>query len=204
MNIIKNILVLFIVLSFYSCKKEFSQEELDYIKQVDTYRIHKDSLMEFSSTSPFNAKGKIDFHPLNYFDPAPEFVFQAELIKIENSDTLIIYGTKGEERKAIRIGFFPFKYDDIEYKLNAYKVYSKDGLESYMSWFTDKTTNDETYGVGRYLNLSLNLNSIKIYTIDFNLAFNPYCAYNSDYSCAIPTKEDYIDLKIKAGEKKFH
>ncbi|MGE5401501.1 MAG: DUF1684 domain-containing protein, partial [Ignavibacteriales bacterium] len=66
------------------------------------------------------------------------------------------------------------------------------------------TTNDETYGVGRYLDFEKNENPDYVYTIDFNLAYNPYCAYSPNYSCAIPTKDDYVDLAIRAGEKKFH
>jgi uncharacterized protein (DUF1684 family) len=85
-----------------------------------------------------------------------------------------------------------------------YKSFSSKGETYYSIWFTDKTTNDETYGVGRYLDFELNDDENFIYTIDFNLAYNPYCAYNPDYTCAIPTKEDYVDLKIEAGEKKYH
>ena len=43
-----------------------------------------------------------------------------------------------------------------------------------------------------------------IYTIDFNLTYNPYCAYTKDYTCPIPSKDDHIDIAITAGEKKFH
>ncbi len=71
-------------------------------------------------------------------------------------------------------------------------------------WFTDKTTGNETYPVGRYLDFELNNDPEFIYKLDFNRAYNPYCAYSDLYTCAIPTKEDYLDFEIKAGEKTFH
>ena len=70
-------------------------------------------------------------------------------------------------------------------------------------WFTDKTTNKESYGVGRYLRMEVFDDPDYIYEVDFNLAYNPYCAYSVDFSCAVPTKDDYIDLAITAGEKTF-
>ena len=85
-----------------------------------------------------------------------------------------------------------------------YSSIARDSSIYHSIWFTDKTTNNETYGVGRYLPFDLNQDKNYKYTIDFNLAYNPYCAYSSDYSCAIPSKEDYIDLAIKAGELKYH
>ena len=118
--------------------------------------------------------------------------------------TIPIFGTKGEERSAIRFGYLSFKQDDIDHRLNLYANIGKDSTVYYSIWFTDKRTNIESYGVGRYLSFELESNKDHEYTIDFNNAFNPYCSYSSDYSCAIPAKEDYIDLAISAGEKKYH
>ncbi|MCL4278406.1 MAG: DUF1684 domain-containing protein, partial [Ignavibacteriaceae bacterium] len=81
---------------------------------------------------------------------------------------------------------------------------SRTGEPYYSIWFTDKTTGKETYGVGRYLDFELNENPDFIYTIDFNKAYNPYCAYSAMFTCPIPRKEDYIDMSIEAGEKNFH
>jgi uncharacterized protein (DUF1684 family) len=119
-------------------------------------------------------------------------------------DTLKVFGTKGEERKAVRFGYVTFNYDKKDYRINVYKGSTKSGQEYYSIWFTDKTTGDETYGVGRYLDFEYNPTPDFIYTIDFNFTYNPYCSYSPEYSCAIPLKEDHIDLSIKAGEKRFH
>lgn len=204
LNIIRNILYLCVLVLFSSCGKEYTPEEKEYIEQIEKYRAQRDSVMEFAPYSPFNKKGKIEFHPLKYYEPDMNFVFKSQLYRNEKPDTVVIYGTKWEERQAVRIGHFKFNFNSGDYKLNVYETSDKDGNKSYMSWFTDNTTGEETYGVGRYLNLSIDTASTRVYTIDFNLAFNPYCAYNSKYTCAIPTKEDYINLDIEAGEKKYH
>jgi hypothetical protein len=146
----------------------------------------------------------VEFHELNYFEVNPEFVFKSKLYEYPEKDTVIIYGTKGEPRETIKYGYVKFNYGGEEYKVNVYESSGSDGTKYYSIWFTDKTTNKESYGVGRYLDFEKQVDPNYIYTIDFNLAYNPYCAYNPNYSCAIPSKEDYIPLEIRAGEKKFH
>jgi len=193
-----------IVFIFYSCGKNYSPEEKKYISEIQKQREEKNNYMKNSPESPFNYKGKVEFHPLNYFEVNPEFVFKSKLYEFENKDTVIVYGTKGEERKAIRFGYVKFNFENKEYNVNVYKGFAKNGSEYFSIWFTDKTTNEESYGVGRYLDFDKQQDKDYVYTIDFNLAYNPYCAYSKEYSCAIPTKEDNIDIAINAGEKKFH
>ncbi len=154
--------------------------------------------------SPFNHKSKIHFEDLKYYNVDPEFVFKSKLYEYPEKDTLKVFGTKGEERKAVRYGYVKFNYENSAYKLNVYKGFTKDDQEYYSIWFTDKTTGKETYGVGRYLDFELKPDPEYLYSIDFNQAYNPYCAYSPEYSCAVPLKEDHIDMEVKAGEKKFH
>ncbi|MBI5727352.1 MAG: DUF1684 domain-containing protein, partial [Ignavibacteriales bacterium] len=141
---------------------------------------------------------------LKYFNVDPSFVFKSKLFRYERQDTVITFGTKGEERKVVRIGNLEFVKDSKQYLINVYKGVTKSGELYYSMWFTDKTTGTESYGVGRYLDFEINPDAEFVYTFDFNLAYSPYCSYSSIYSCAIPTKEDYLDLEITAGEKKFH
>ena len=69
--------------------------------------------------------------------------------------------------------------------------------------FTDKTSGIETYGGGRYIDLVLSDIVNKTCTIDFNKAYNPYCAYTAGYNCPIPPKENDLPVAIKAGELNF-
>ncbi len=186
------------------CVKEKSPEIQKYINEVEKSRVEKNEYMKNDPSSPFNFKGKIEFHPLKYYEINPEFVFESKLTEYDPKDTVTILGTKGEERKLLRYGYFTFTKADKEFKLNIYEGTSKAGEIYHMIQFTDRTTGEETYGVGRYIDFELSPDKDFIYTIDFNHAYNPYCAYSKDYSCAIPTKEDHLDLAIEAGEKNYH
>jgi uncharacterized protein (DUF1684 family) len=187
-----------------SCDKNYTPEEEAYIKEINELRKAKDEDFKSSLYSPFNQDVKAHFAPLKYFDVDPSFKFKSKLYEYISKDTVKVSGTKGEERKAVRYGYLKFIYEEKEFKVNVYKGWSEDGQEYFSIWFTDKTTGEETYGVGRYLDFELSPLKEFTYTIDFNLAYNPYCAYSATYSCAVPTKEDYLDIEIKAGEKNFH
>lgn len=195
------------VLSFFlliGCKKNFSSEEKEYIAKVEKERQEKNDWMKNDPSSPFNFKGKIDFHNLNYFDVDPAYKFQSKLFEYNTKDTVTIYGTKGEPRKVVKFGYLIVRFDNKETRINVYEGISRTGAKYHTIWFTDKTTNKESYGVGRYIDFELVNDSNHIYDVDFNKAYNPYCSYNPNYSCAIPSKEDYIPVAIEAGEKKFH
>ncbi len=197
------ILIPFIFL-FESCGRNYTPEQKKYIGEIEKFRKEKDDYMKNNPDSPFNQDKNAVFHPLKYFDVNPDFVFKSKLFRNSVPDTITIFGTKGEARKAIRFGYVQFNYKNKNYKLNVYKGTTKDGTDYYTIWFTDKTTGEETYGVGRYLDFDLNADTAYVYTVDFNLAYNPYCSYSAKYSCAIPSKDDHLDIAVEAGEKNFH
>ena len=196
--------VLLLIILFVGCGKNYSPEQKAYISKIEEERKEKNEWMKNDSNSPFNFKGKVEFYDLKYFDVDPDFVFKSKLYEYGSKDTVIIFGTKGEERKTVRFGYVKFTYEENEHKINVYQGTTRTGENYYSIWFTDLTTNKESYGVGRYIDFEKQTDPEHIYEIDFNLAYNPYCAYSPDYSCAIPTKDDYISIAIKAGEKKFH
>ncbi len=196
--------VLFFILSLIGCGKNYTPEQKAYINRIEKERTDKNEEMKNDPSSPFNAKGKIEFHDLNYFDVDPSFVFKSMLYEFEPKDTVTIYGTKGEPRKVIRYGYVVITYQNKQYNINVYQGTTTNGQIYYSIWFTDKTTNNESYGVGRYIDFEKVDDPNNEYEIDFNVAYNPYCAYSPNYSCAIPTKEDFFPIEIRAGEKKFH
>lgn len=209
---VKLIFSLFIIISistqFISCSGEGPEEKFipdeKYVSDLIIERAQIDSFMQFDSYSPFNRKEKVEFSPLKYFEPTTEFIFKSKLFEYESKDTVDVYGTKGELRRVVKEGYVELKYKDIIQKLNVYKSFGRNGEVYYSLWFTDKSTGEETYGVGRYLNFEKVEDEENIYTIDFNSAYNPYCAYSSSFTCPIPRKEDFINFKILAGEKNYH
>lgn len=203
-NLFFPVLLLILSAVISSCRNNYSPEEKQYIDRIKNMRTEKNRQMENDPYSPFNHKRKVHFENLKYYDVDPSYVFKSRLFEFDKKDTVVVYGTKGEERKAVKYGYVKINHKGTEYKVNVYQGTSSSGEIYYSIWFTDKTTNDETYGVGRYLDFELNNDKDYIYTIDFNQAYNPYCAYSPEYSCAIPTRDDHIDMAIRAGEKKFH
>jgi uncharacterized protein (DUF1684 family) len=191
---------------FISCNEKTpeTKEMKEYAEKLLKERASKDSSFNFEEHSPFNRDTTIKFKNLKYFEPNTEFIFKSKLFYYNEPDSVVIMGTKGEARAVLVIGNFQLDYNDEIYNVNVYRGFSRAGEVYHSIWFTDRTTGKETYGVGRYLDLELNEDKDFIYEIDFNSAYNPYCAYSSLYTCPIPREEDYIDISIEAGEKNFH
>ena len=134
-----------------ACGKNYTPEQKTYIAKIEKERTEKNEWMKNDSSSPFNFKGKLEFHDLNYFDVDPDFVFKSKLFEYNPKDTVTIYGTKGEPRKVVRYGYVIFPKDGKDFKINVYEGHTSNGYTYYSIWFTDKTTNNESYGVGRYI-----------------------------------------------------
>lgn len=198
---------LFLILLFIvNCGQDENVELIndEYILSILEEREEKDSIMVVEPHSPFNRDTTIEFTPLKYFEPNKDFVFQSRLFKSDPPDTVKIMGTRGEARTVVVEGQVELNYEGGTHRVNIYKGFSRSGEAYYSIWFTDRSTGKETYGVGRYLDFELKEDPGYIYTIDFNLAYNPYCAYSALFTCPIPREEDFIDIYIEAGEKSFH
>jgi uncharacterized protein (DUF1684 family) len=167
-------------------------------------RAEKDAWMRDDPQSPFNhAAHKVEFSPLHYFAPDAGWVFQSKLTVFAVPTPVTIFDTKGRERKGTIHGSLNFTKDDATHTVRVYRMETKGGIY-HAIWFTDHTTGEATYDVGRYLDFELSDDPAHVYTLDFNAAYNPYCAYSPAYGCAIPRKDDALDLAITAGEKKWH
>jgi uncharacterized protein len=193
-----------LILLIQGCGRDLTPEQKEYISEIEAAREEKNDYMQNNPSSPFNQDPKAVYKKLNYYKVDPDFKFESRLYEYPRKDTVIVLGTKGEERKTVKFGYVILDYKSTDYRINVYQGQSRSGETYYSIWFTDKTTGEDTYGVGRYIDFEYEPDTNHIYTIDFNLAYNPYCAYSSKFSCAIPTKEDHIDLAVKAGEKNFH
>jgi len=203
------ILTAIIILQF-GCQtindEETNTDPLDenYLTELLNERTLKDSSMRYDPHSPFNRDPKAKYSKLNYYEPGSEFIFTSKLYEYDPKDTVDVFGTLGELRRVVKLGYIELNYRNDEHKVHVYKAFGSAGTPYYSIWFTDKTTGKETYGVGRYIDFVNKDDPDHIYTIDFNRAYNPYCAYSAKFTCPIPREEDYVDFEIKAGEKNFH
>ncbi|MBI4622745.1 MAG: DUF1684 domain-containing protein [Verrucomicrobia bacterium] len=167
-------------------------------------RAKKDDFMRNHPQSPFKRDPSVTFAPLKYFPPDAAWVFRSKLQPYAHPEPVTILDTKGRKREGVIYGFLTLVKDGRSHPVRVYRMTTPGGGFHHAVWFTDRTTGDTTYEVGRYLDFEKVDDPGHVYTLDFNLAYNPYCAYTSVYACAIPRKEDQLDLAITAGEKKWH
>jgi uncharacterized protein (DUF1684 family) len=180
------------------------------------HRAEVDSFFRYDPGSPFVRDSSIEFHGIQWFPVNPKYRGTSLLHRFEMPDTVIVMGTRGEQRKQLRYGYFELPVPDntgnaTQLRLIVYKFTPHDGqryalYKDYLSvWFTDNTTGEETYDVGRYLEIGTeDPDPSHVYVVDFNKAYNPYCAYSTLYSCAIPREEDHLNIALPVGEKKYH
>ena len=178
--------------------------EESWLNAIRQERAAKDAWMRDDPSSPFNhAKQPVKFAPLRYFAPDETWVFQSRLRLYPEPESIVIFDTKGRERKGELFGYLAFDRDGATHTLRVYRMPHGEGFY-YGIWFTDRSTGEATYEVGRYLDFELSPDPDHLYALDFNRAYNPYCAYSPAYGCAIPRREDFLDLAIDAGEKRWH
>ncbi len=143
-----------------------------------------------------------EFHGLDYFDFDSSYHVQAEFIKKKGRKFKMPTST---ERTPIyrRVGIVRFTIDNTNCELEVYKNIALSKKEEYKDYlfipFRDGTSRVETYGGGRYLDITAPSSSTLV--IDFNQAYNPYCAYSGRYSCPIPPAVNDLTVRIEAGEK---
>lgn len=195
-----------ILLIIVSCSDQ-SDEMIysdNYSSALLKERENKNYNLKNDSHSPFNRDPEAGFENLKYYEPDTNYIFRSKLFKFETRDTVTIMGTRREKRKAVKEGYVVLNHQNEEHKLNVYKSFGPQGDPYFSIWFTDETTGNETYHIGRYLDFDYVPDEDFIYIIDFNRAYNPYCAYSELFTCPIPTDEDHINFAVKAGEKNFH
>ena len=163
--------------------------------------MEKDSLFKHADWSPLLDEEKPDFKGLKYYPVDISLRFEGSINRYDRLVADTIIGTKGDRRPAFRYGYFTFSYRGQDYRLIIFKIIRDDpDLEPYLFLgFTDETTGDETYGTGRYVDLSEDSENRCV--VDFNLAYSPYCAYNARYTCAIPSEDNHLPFALRAGEK---
>ena len=186
-------------------KQTFSASQTDSLKQA--FKAHLlDTEQEFLAAdwSPLSEQDKKRFTHLNYYPYDISWRFELPLHRYPNPDSMIVKGSKkGDLRPALKYGWFEFEKEGKKFKLQVIKILpSRPGQKAHLFLgFWDETSDNETYGGGRYLDIEEN--ETNRYVLDLNYAYNPYCAYSARYSCAVPPFENRLKIAVKAGEKKY-
>lgn len=163
------------------------------LEQLLEFRREKDEFFGGSYQSPLGHSERAGFAGLNYYDPNPEMAFTVPMKRGDGSEVRV-QTSDGQERVYRRAGSVRL---DISGEPAVLTLYST-GQPGYFIPFRDSTSGDETYGAGRYLDIEPNDDGTV--TIDFNLAYNPYCTYSDSYSCPLPPVENWLPIPIEAGE----
>jgi uncharacterized protein len=160
------------------------------------FRKEKDDFFANHPNSPLTPEQKANFKGLSYFPENPALRLEIHVEPFAKQEQVQMPTSTGEVKSYTRRARFGFEVEGKPAELTLYN--SPSGL---FLLFVDSLSDSETYGAGRYLEPE-ELPNGKI-LIDFNLAYNPYCAYNDMWSCPIPPAENRLDVPIRAGEKKF-
>lgn len=168
------------------------------MSELSEFRYAKDSFFR-TGNSPLTEEQKRAFTGLNYYEERPELAFDLEVEEFEAPETVELQTSTGDNAAFLRWGRVTFPVAGRQASLI---VFRDPGTDSYFLPFQDANRGRETYGAGRYLDIEA-LPGGKL-RLDFNYAYNPYCAYNDEWSCPLPPPENRLDVPIEAGEKMFH
>ena len=137
--------------------------------------------------------------PLSYYPVSPDYRVPAQLIVSDEQPVFEMPTSKGLLRKERRVGVLSFTLNGQPMTLGAFVDDATRDLRTLFVPFADATTGADTYAAGRYLDL--HRTATGVYSIDFNEAYNPYCAYNATFDCPFPPASNRLDIPVTAGEK---
>jgi len=191
------ILFLFCFTSSYAQKDVAAAEKF----QSELNKSYADSLKSPLMKDDLKQFKGLDFYPID-----EKYVVEAIFIRTKKEKSFKMKTTTSRTPIYKKYGELHFSIDGKELKLNVYQnvdLKKKPGYEDYLFLpFSDLTCGKDSYIGGRYIDMRIP-KSEKV-TVDFNQAYNPYCAYNYEYSCPIVPLENDLDIEINAGVKKFH
>jgi uncharacterized protein (DUF1684 family) len=179
----------------------------DYGSTVEAFRKEKDASFKEEGTSPLlTRKERKKFEHLNYFPVDETYKVMAAYVREAQEDTVEFVTSSGSVKLYAKVAELQFTLQGKTLTLPAYQGIELRKNKEYEKYlfvpFTDATSGDQSYGGGRYLDLELpEGDSLKV---DFNYAYNPYCAYSDGYSCPIPKRESRLAISVLAGEKVYH
>jgi uncharacterized protein len=194
------ILIVVVVTLYYSMSDTSSNEQ--YVAKIEQQRKDKDHYMRTASDSPFADSAEL-FTGLNYYPVNFKYRLNAKLTSIDNKKTVILPTSDGKEKRYLEYAYAEFELEGKKNRLLILEIMDMGPFRGTLFLaFGDNTSGNETYGAGRYLDVKKVPGSTSI-TLDFNEAYNPYCAYNQNFSCPLPPRENLLEVGVYAGEKNY-
>lgn len=166
--------------------------------ELKHFRAQKDAFFKTHPQSPLTAEQQATFEGLRYFPENPELRLVLPIEQFAEQDTVVMQTSTGDARAYIRYGWLRFTVDGQDVSLT---LYADVDSGAFFLPFVDALRGRDTYGAGRYLDPEPLADGHLL--VDFNLAYNPYCAYSDGWSCPAPPFENIVRARIEAGEKAF-
>lgn len=176
----------------------------NFTEEIEQFRL--DYKLKFQNNE-FSPLKDSSIEKLRFFKPDSTFKVICQFERTDEEKPFKIPTYNGGTHDYIKFGNLHFEIDGQTFQLSVYQILWMQRIPGKQNHlfvpFKDLTNGEQTYGGGRYLDLSiLDLKENQI-TLDFNKCYNPYCAYSDGYSCPIPPPENHLDINIKAGELDF-
>lgn len=200
MNKLKKLAILLLIILISNCKqdKEPVLGETEFQKEMNAF--YKDA-----TTSPLKKKDLKNFKGLDFFLFDATFVVKAKLIRTPDEKPFKMKTTTDRLPNYVKYGIIEFQLEGNTHKLDIFQnldILDEEGYEDYLFLpFLDNTNGEGSYSGGRYVEGEIPEGETIV--IDFNTAYNPYCAYNDKYSCPIVPRQNYLDAYVNAGVKAF-
>ena len=184
-----------------SCGSPKASDAVSHAATIVAERRAKDDAFRTAADSPIPIDKRGTLLPLSYFPPDEAYVVPAALRPADPGQRPAIEmpTSTGQRRAMQRVGTLDFMLKGRSLHLSAFVEAGSPEVNRLFVPFTDLTTGTETYAAGRYLDLERTATGV--YIIDFNKAYQPYCAYNATYDCPYPPAENRLPIPVRAGEK---
>lgn len=182
-----------------------AQGSAGYAKSIKQHRKAYKKAFLSNERSPLDRKGIKD---LRFFAPDEAWRVNAEFVRTPEAETFDMATYSGTTKPYVQYGYLRFPYRDTVLTVNVYQSLMTTKMPQYRDHlfvpFKDDTNGEETYGGGRYIDLRIgDIQADKRCVLDFNKAYNPYCAYSGGYQCPIPPRENHLPVSVLAGERGF-
>ena len=173
----------------------FAQTEDELIQEITDFQQELNEDYLDKETSPLSRKDRKHFQGHRFYEINLNYRVIAQVELLEKQDTIVMPTSAGTEKVYVKYARLHFEIDGTECELVAYQS-TRESLKNYLFIpFRDKTSGNDSYGGGRYIEMPIGDEVV----LNFNLAYNPYCAYADGWYCPIPPEENTLQVAIKAG-----
>lgn len=193
----KSVFLIFV----FSLASGCASDDAAYIASVQAEIDQRIQFLQFNEGSPFR-QFDIPFERPQYFEINADYRVNATVERISSKERVTIKASDGSVQQYTTYAWLHFSLQGQKMKLLVLKPTGFAPPGTFFCAFADATSGDGTYGGGRYLDVKIGKSNKLV--LDFNLAYNPYCAYASGFICPLPPAENILDIKIFAGEKDFN